>query len=469
MEAGHILAGRYVVDRAIGAGGMGQVFAGTDRVLQRAVAIKVCPFAPDDTVGFERFRREAQAAASLSHPNVVLIHDAGADGSLAYIVMELLPGPDLARHVADRGALPEAQAVTIATQVAAGLAAAHEVGIVHRDIKPANIVFDGSGSVRVVDFGIARLEEASGLTGAHTVLGSAPYLAPEQAAGRAVDARADLYALGCVLMTMLTGHPPFDGDQALAIAHQHLSADPPRVSDRRPTVDPGLDRLVAELLAKDPAARPSSAREVVERLRRLAAIPRLSAAGDLAATRVLPVTDATVPMATPRHGSPRPSRRSAWPVVAALLLLAVVAGVFWLSWGGPDEPPATATATAPTSQRSVPSPTTPTPTEVRGSEPPAPPVAGEGPRAAAARAVEAVRGVISTVETFGGLEEKAADDLGKRLDDLAKQLARDNEDQLGKKFDDLEKRLEDLADKGDLSETGHDMISAALEALEGLI
>ncbi|GAA6525513.1 protein kinase [Intrasporangium sp. DVR] len=503
MEAGQVLAGRYAIGRSIGAGGMGQVYAGTDQVLQREVAIKTCPVDPSDRTGSERFQREARAAAALSHRNVVMIHDAGAEAGLAYIVMELLPGPDLARHVAERGPLPEAEAVSIATQVASGLAAAHEAGIIHRDIKPANVLFDGTGGVRIVDFGIARLEQAAGLTAANTVLGSAGYLAPEQVAGQPAEAQADLYALGCVLMTMLTGRPPFEGEHALAVAHQQLSAAPPRVSDRRPDVDPRIDALVAELLAKSPTDRPSSARELLVRLDAIAGAPSApSAPSGLGAaqagtTRVLPAAGLTMPMAGPAgvaqqteripvatsgaargrsHAGPPsgrgpvrpPRRRAPWALISTVLVLLLLAGVLWVALGGEGEDPGAAAASGAPSASAR---TTPrTTTASRKTEAPTTTGAGAGTTSgAAARALDTVRGVISTVASFGGLQDKDAADLGKRLDDLGRQLGRDNEEQVAKKLDDLEKRVDDLAEKGDLSESGHQLIRAALDALDEVL
>jgi len=229
MDAQILLVGRYRLDRRIGSGGMGHVWAAHDTVLGRDVAVKVQQFDPHgDWAAFERFVREARTAAGLQHPNVVTIFDSGTDGDTAFLVMELLPGPTLDGYVAQHGPLPEREAVALAGQVASGLAAAHGAGVVHRDIKPANLMFDARGTLKIVDFGIAHLAQtaAARLTAPNTVIGSPPYLSPEQLQGRPADERSDLYALGCVITTMLTGRPPFEAEHPLAFAHQHVSAQP---------------------------------------------------------------------------------------------------------------------------------------------------------------------------------------------------------------------------------------------------
>src|SRR5829696_1637315 len=247
MDAGMLLVGRYRLERLIGGGGMGRVWVADDTRLGRDVALKVQQFDPaGDRVAFERFQREAQSAAGLQHPNVVTIFDSGTDGETAFLVMELLPGPNLENYVAERGPLPERQVVALAAQVASGLTSAHRAGVVHRDIKPANLVFDARGTLKIVDFGIARLAQTAAvrLTATNTVIGSAPYLSPEQIEGRPADERSDLYALGCVMMTMLTGRPPFEAEHPLAVMHQHVNAAPPPLSERRPGIDPALEALV---------------------------------------------------------------------------------------------------------------------------------------------------------------------------------------------------------------------------------
>ena len=214
---GRVLAGRYRLEERIGAGGMGQVWRALDTVLDRPVAVKLLAHAgTEDPTTTERFAREARATAALNHPNVVTVHDSGIEDDLAFIVMELLPGPSLADELA-RGPLAVDLVEQVARDVLAGLGAAHALGLVHRDIKPGNVVRAADGRWRVVDFGISRLGDSSDggpdgpLTATHVVIGTADYLAPEQALGRPVDGRADLYARGCVLWTLLAGHVPLSG------------------------------------------------------------------------------------------------------------------------------------------------------------------------------------------------------------------------------------------------------------------
>ena len=269
MDAESWLVGRYELRRQIGAGGIGRIWTAHDAVLGREVAIKVQRADPDeDHAAFERFVREARSAAALQHPNVVTIFDTGIDGDTAFLVMELLPGPTLTGYLARRGPLPEREAVALAAQVASGLAAVHGAGVVHRDIKPANLMFDARGTLKIVDFGIARLTQtvAMRLTARNAVIGSPPYLSPEQLQGQRADERSDIYCLGGVMMTMLTGQAPFEGTHPLALIQQHLTAAPPQVRDRRPGIDPGLNALVAQMLSKSPQDRPQSAVDVLNRL-----------------------------------------------------------------------------------------------------------------------------------------------------------------------------------------------------------
>ncbi|HVM12491.1 MAG TPA: protein kinase, partial [Actinomycetota bacterium] len=235
--AGRILGDRYELGPVVGRGGMATVYRARDRVLHREVAVKVLqPQLARDQEFIERFRREARAAAGLSHPNIVGVHDHGSDGSDHFIVMEFVEGRTLAEVLDEEGALETGRAIAIATDVAAALSAAHERGLVHRDVKPANILLTDRGRVMVTDFGIARAATSQGLTMTGTVLGTASYLSPEQARGEPVDERSDVYSLGCVLYEMLTGEPPFAADSPVAVAALHVNADPPRPSAHQPGV-----------------------------------------------------------------------------------------------------------------------------------------------------------------------------------------------------------------------------------------
>jgi serine/threonine-protein kinase len=255
LQTGDILVGRYEVDSLLGRGGMSSVYSAFDRTLARDVAIKVLATElVEDEVFVERFDREARAAASLSHRNVVAVFDSGVDGDARFIVMERVSGRTLSEVLRD-GPLPVRHAVEIALSVAQALGAAHAHGIVHRDVKPGNVMVGDDGQVKVLDFGIARTLAATSLTLATSVIGTAGYLSPEQAKGGPLDARSDIYGLGCVIYEMLVGRPPFVADSAAAMVTQHATRPPTPPSSRRPQVSAALDQLVLRCLAKDPAER----------------------------------------------------------------------------------------------------------------------------------------------------------------------------------------------------------------------
>ncbi|MFC7217258.1 protein kinase [Streptomyces polyrhachis] len=280
MQAGEVLDGRYELVRRLDAGGMGEVWEGVDRRIRRPVAVKMMREEADPAVLDElvtRLGREATAAGRLAHPHIVAVYDynstGGGDEPLVYIVMELVRGRSLAAELS--GELPPVErAVEWAAQIALALEAAHapEVGVVHRDLKPGNVMITHGGLVKLCDFGIARFMEGNDtqhtrLTGARMV-GTPSYMAPEQCMARPVDGRTDLYALGCLLFAMLTGQPPFPQDRGvLQVMYQQVHELPEPPSLLRPEVPEALDRLVLELLAKDPAGRPDGASQVVDRLR----------------------------------------------------------------------------------------------------------------------------------------------------------------------------------------------------------
>jgi eukaryotic-like serine/threonine-protein kinase len=296
--AGRTLAGRYELAEVIGRGGMGRVYRATDRVLGRSVAVKILPgvLADQDPTSVARFEREARAAAALSHPAVVAVYDTGADEAARFIVMELIAGRSLEAILRDQGALDPDRAVRIATRVADALAAAHAAGIVHRDVKPGNVMVAADGSVKVLDFGIARAIDSTTLTQTSSVVGTAAYMSPEQALGKPADERSDIYALGCVLYALLTGHPPFAGEGAAAILNQHANVAPRSLRAENNRVPPALDALVMQMLAKSPDERPQSAEQVRDQLtssaRGRSAPPEITAPtarlDATTATRVLP-------------------------------------------------------------------------------------------------------------------------------------------------------------------------------------
>jgi len=252
------VGGRYELHEPLGRGGMAVVYRGIDTVLGRPVAVKVLADSLARDPSFvERFRREARAAAGLTHPGVVTVYDHGSEGDIHYIVMELIEGPTLSELLA-RGPMGPERTAAIGGAVLGALEAAHDRGLVHRDVKPGNVMLTGAGDVKVMDFGIARSLDAGTLTGSGTVVGSASYLSPEQVRGLPADRRSDLYALGCVLYEALAGRPPFTGSNAVAVAHQHVSAEPVPLSSLA-AVTPEMEAVVMRALAKDREARYGSA------------------------------------------------------------------------------------------------------------------------------------------------------------------------------------------------------------------
>lgn len=293
METPVVLDRRYRLTERIGEGGMAEVYRGTDLRLGREVAVKILrPQYASDQKFLERFLQEARAMASFSHPNIVNVYDVGREGRRYYIVMEYVPGTDLRRLLQQRGRLPVREALEIARQIAAGVGAAHRKGIVHRDIKPGNVLITPAGEAKVADFGIARAMTATHhLTEPGVVWGTTAYLSPEQIRGEAATPSSDVYAIGVVLFEMLAGRTPFQGEDRVAIALQHLNELPPKLSQLNPRVPPSVERLVERMLAKDPAQRFATADEVASVIFHL-----LHASTD--ATAAVPVVS-TPPVVTP--------------------------------------------------------------------------------------------------------------------------------------------------------------------------
>jgi serine/threonine-protein kinase len=270
-----LVGGRYALEEVIGRGGMAEVWCGHDTRLDRPVAVKMLRAGLAQDPSFQsRFRREAQAAASLEAPNVVAVYDTGEDeNGVPWIVMEHVDGRTLRDILATEGRLLPRRALEIAVDVCSALEVAHRAGIVHRDIKPGNVMLTSHGDVKVMDFGIARAAAGSESTMTHTeaVIGTAAYLSPEQARGEHVDARSDLYSLGCLLYELLTGTPPFVGDSAVAVAYQHVREDPVPPSTYVAGLSPDVDAVVLTAMAKNPAHRYADADAMREDLLRAAA------------------------------------------------------------------------------------------------------------------------------------------------------------------------------------------------------
>ena len=262
------LSDRYELGEILGFGGMSEVHLARDQRLHRDVAIKVlrADLARDPSF-YLRFRREAQNAAALNHPAIVAVYDTGEaetpNGPLPYIVMEYVEGVTLRDIVHTDGPMEQRRAIEVIADACQALNFSHQHGIIHRDVKPANIMISKAGAVKVMDFGIARaLADASNVTQTAAVIGTAQYLSPEQARGEKVDARSDVYSLGCVLYEMLTGEPPFVGDSPVAVAYQHVREDPVPPSQRHEGIPPELDAVVLKALAKNPDNRYQTAAEM---------------------------------------------------------------------------------------------------------------------------------------------------------------------------------------------------------------
>ena len=295
VTRGLMVASRYEILEPVGKGGMGAVYKVHDRVLNETAALKVLRADLARSPETERrFRREIKLARRVRHKNVCAIHQYGDEGGLRYISMEFVDGENLRQRVL-RGALPASEALSIAAQIASGLEAIHEIGIVHRDLKTANIVLDSRGVVRLMDFGIAKeLHADTTETSTGTVLGTPEYMSPEQASGAKIDFRSDLYALGVVIFELLTGAVPFRANTPLATMMQHVRQPPPLDEPRAAAIPPAVRGLLARALAKKPAERFANASEMGEALRRIQA--------ELAPGRAAQPSAAT-PAPTPTTGS----------------------------------------------------------------------------------------------------------------------------------------------------------------------
>ena len=310
---------------------MADVYLAHDAILDRDVALKVMSsrYASDEEF-VERFKREAQSAAALSHPNIVSIFDRGeSEDGTYYIAMEYLPGGTLKNRILKRGALPARTAAAVALQMAEALRAAHERDVIHRDIKPHNILITGLGDVKVTDFGIARAAASSTMTRTGHILGTAHYISPEQAMGEPVGPASDLYSLGVVLYEMLTGELPYDADTPLGIAMKHVNGHLRQPKELNPTVPEGINAITLRLLAKNPDDRYTSDSELIEDLERVCAgLDPTAATTEMMPHAVAQTTRLKPPPPQQRTGRNKLRRRRAAPLLLALLALLV------LAWAG---------------------------------------------------------------------------------------------------------------------------------------
>ncbi len=321
MKIGETIAGRYRLEGVLGRGGMSSVYWAHDSVLERDVAVKVLhEQLSGDPDHVERFRREARAIASLSHPNIVTVVDRGQVDDSEFIVFELVRGLNLKDFLGGRTDLPVAQALGLALQAARGLAFAHERGVVHRDVKPQNVLVNDEGVAKVTDFGIARSSVEDGLTQTGTILGTSDYLSPEQAVGQHVDERTDQYSLGVLLYELLTGSPPYVAETPVAVAMKHVHDPVPSVREKRPDVSLRVDALIQRAMAKNPDDRYRSMAAMVIALEACLAeeggVPRWLAESDTASLE---------PISSTYERRERPRRRRRHVPWRGLLVLAVLA------------------------------------------------------------------------------------------------------------------------------------------------
>ncbi|HEY1626979.1 MAG TPA: protein kinase [Streptosporangiaceae bacterium] len=445
-----VLAGRYVLHEVLGTGGMATVWRARDEVLRREVAVKVLSqqFAADP--GFAaRFEREARHAAGLSHPRLVTVFDCGVDGSSPFIVMELVAGQTL-RQVLDRfGTLPPGEAVRIAAAVCEALEVAHAAGLIHRDIKPANIVLAGS-EVKVLDFGIARVDGGTGATGTAVLLGTAAYLSPEQASGRPAGPQADLYALGCVLFEMLTGAPPFSAESTVGLAYRHVHDDPGPPSALRPDLPVRLDHITGRLLAKEPANRPASAAAA-----RAGLLGALNPDGTavLAAPVGWPPHDATLP------GRRRPRRpRPVEAVLAIALVASLIALVLVLRVGSAGHPQ-TSPPTPTTRARNSPAVSRARPTRSAVAQ------AGSAALPPTAVAAAAVTGELTAAAADGQLTQQAGQSMFSQLQQLLFRPAGESPLQVQQQYQQLVQVYDQELAQGQITGAAVSQLRSDLQAL----
>ncbi|MCX7780049.1 MAG: Stk1 family PASTA domain-containing Ser/Thr kinase [Negativicutes bacterium] len=325
------LDNRYTILERIGGGGMADVYRAHDKLLDRSVAVKVLrsQFTNDEDF-VTRFRREAQAAAKLSHPNIVNIYDVGKDEDVYYIVMEYISGETLKDRIQREAPLPLEVAVSIAMEIAEALEHAHQSGLIHCDIKPHNILMTRTGRIKVTDFGIARAVTSATMTQTGTIIGSVHYFSPEQARGAVIGAKSDIYSLGVVLYEMLTGKVPFSGETPISIALKHLQEEPEPPRAINPGIPPLIEAIILKAMAKEPVARFESISEMIGDLKLAQNFLRDDHTRRIARedfpTQVLPQINQPPappqrPAATHPSGPSEPKKSNAWLWVLAVLLL----------------------------------------------------------------------------------------------------------------------------------------------------
>jgi eukaryotic-like serine/threonine-protein kinase len=483
---GHVLADRYELGPVIGQGGMARVHQGLDRQLGRRVAIKVLapPFDRDGEF-VERFRREARAAAGLSHPNIVAVFDSGSDDGTHFIVTELVEGETLANRLRRDGPMPPADAVAVAIDIARALAAAHARGLIHRDIKPGNVMLLPDGRVKVVDFGIARAAGSDTLTNTGVVLGSTAYLSPEQAGGQPVDERADLYSLGCVLYEMLTGHAPFRADTPIATMYRHVNEDARPPSTIAP-VQREVEEVVLRCLEKDPKHRFASAAELEAALlavplarggdtmqlenggaaetQPVGPVGAVAAGGAIAAgtagavaaddAKTEPVVAVTADggglrsrRTAPSHAPPRRFPRSHRPWLIAAGVIALLVALSWVLVATASDPLPTRAAARQAAREAA-----------RDALPPETPPTF-------ANAWSGLISAIGTAQATEDISDHAAEELLKDADELLGAYREGDTDKVGESLQHLDEHLAKAVEEEEIASSAADAVDSAISDL----
>jgi serine/threonine-protein kinase len=487
--ARRVINDRYQIEGPLGSGGMASVWRARDLRLDRWVAIKELAGAwLTDGDARRNFEREARTAAQLAHPNIVAVHDVGVDGTKPYLVMELVDGATVAQLLS-HGPLSVITVIAIAAQTCDGLAAAHAAGVIHRDIKPANLIITPTGIVKICDFGIARALSGTadpGLTPPTDAIGTSSYMAPEQARGAQLDARADLYALGAVMFTMLAGAPPFKGNQA-QILEQHRDQTPAPLRQFRADIPPPLEALVAQLLAKSPADRPVDAAGVRAWLAGMTLDPS-GAVVSMPARGMVPVPNTAVPGkirptgrtpgsndATSKlpHQSPAQRVRGIIAAVALAVVLALTASA--VTWAIAKRPVPTGLSDAPATAgtQTIAPVTTPAPTQtaaqpttpIQASQPTTPPTTTPPTSQAQVDPIAAIRMSIQQLVSTGNLNPDKANDLNNNVDAIAHAINQGNAGDVANSIKALRDKLTNLLNGGQLTASGYDELNRDLDAI----
>ncbi len=339
--ASRILSGRYELLEKIGDGGMAVVYKGKDKLLNRFIAVKILrPEFTKDATFVENFKRESQAAAGLSHPNIVGVYDVGREGNINYIVMELIEGDTLNKIIEKEAPMDYRKVIDISKQVASALRIAHKNKIIHRDVKPHNIMVTNDGVVKLADFGIARAVNDATLSTGSKIVGSVHYFSPEQARGNYVDERSDIYSLGIVMYEMLTGKVPFDGDNPVTVALKHINEEitPPR--ELEPSIPPALERIVMKATSKFQTNRYANADELIQDLDNVSFVTQIAADSIFESTSVIEKRNKRKEdlekdieeVVEARERDRKKKRRKAILITTAIILLLAGLGGAYIAW-----------------------------------------------------------------------------------------------------------------------------------------